>query len=72
MEHPGSSTNFESYKIFYFVAQYGSITTAAQRLYVTQPTVTKAVHKLEEQLNCALFVRTRRGVRLTPEGELLW
>ncbi|MCD8375521.1 MAG: LysR family transcriptional regulator [Oscillospiraceae bacterium] len=72
MEHPGLSTSFESYKIFYFVAKHRSITAAAQRLYVTQPTVTKAVRKLEEQLDCALFVRTKRGVQLTPEGDLLW
>ncbi|MCD7767662.1 MAG: LysR family transcriptional regulator [Oscillospiraceae bacterium] len=72
MENYSSSTNFEAYKIFYFVARYSSITAAAQRLCVTQPSVTKAVQKLEEQLRCVLFVRTKRGVQLTPEGKLLW
>ncbi len=66
------AANLESYKVFYYIAKYGSITAAAERMYLTQPTVTKAIHKLEERLGCTLFIRTKRGVRLTPEGQLLW
>lgn len=65
-------TNFEYYKVFYYVVKTGSLTAAAERLCLTQPTVTKAVQKLEEQLSCRLFVRSKRGVRLTEEGKLLW
>lgn len=66
------SANFEYYKIFYWVAKYQNITHAADELHLTQPSVTKAVQKLEEQLNCQLFSRNKRGVRLTPEGDLLF
>ncbi|MGN1002323.1 MAG: LysR family transcriptional regulator [Oscillospiraceae bacterium] len=63
--------DFELYKHFYFVAKCGSITQAAQKLFLTQPSVTKSVRKLEEELGCPLFLRTKRGVSLTPEGEAL-
>lgn len=65
------STNLELYKIFYVTAKCGNITSAAEKLYLTQPSVTKYIQKLERQLDCELFVRSKRGVRLTPEGELL-
>lgn len=62
-------SNLEYCKTFYYVAKYKSITAAAQALYVSQPAVSLSVQKLEEELNCKLFARTARGVRLTPEGE---
>lgn len=46
-------------------------TRAAARLYVAQPALTKRIQQLEQGLGTALFVRTRRAVRLTPAGELL-
>jgi len=66
------SVNFDYYKTFYYVATYGSMGKAAQHLYLTPPSITKAIKALEEQLNCLLFVRSARGVRLTPEGEALF
>lgn len=65
-------TNFEYYKVFYYVVKTGSLTAAAERLCLTQPTVTKAIQKLEEQLSCRLFIRSKRGVQLTEEGRILW
>lgn len=65
-------TNLEYYKVFYYAAKFGSLTAAAEQLFLTQPNVTKTIRKLEEQLGCTLFVRTKRGVSLTQEGELLW
>ena len=65
-------TNLEYYKVFYYVAKFGSLTAAAEQLFLTQPNVTKTIQKLEEQLGCTLFVRTKRGVTLTNEGEILW
>ena len=65
-------TNLEYYKAFYYAAKYGSLTAAAERLYLTQPNMTKTIHRLEEQLGCTLFVRTKRGVSLTNEGKILW
>lgn len=72
MKGPEFSTNFEYYKVFYYVAKYRNITTAAQKLFLTQPSVTKAIQRLEEQLDSQLFIRTKRGVILTGEGEALW
>ena len=66
------ATNLEYYKSFYYVALWGTITAAADALCLTQPTVTNVIQKLEEQLGCTLFLRTRRGMTLTAEGRVLW
>lgn len=64
--------SFDSYKVFYITAKNKSITAAARELYVTQPTVTHCIQKLEEDLGCILFIRGKKGVRLTSEGEILY
>lgn len=64
--------NLEYYKIFYYVAKYQSVTLSAEHLSISQPAVSQAVKHLEHELNCALFVRTSKGVRLTKEGEMLF
>lgn len=64
--------NLEYYKIFYCVGQSGSITQAAEQLSLSQPAVSQSIRNLERQLNIALFIRTKKGVRLTREGELLF
>src|SRR5262245_7128977 len=46
-------------------------TRAATRLHVAQPALTKRIQQLERTLGVRLFVRTRRSVRLTSEGEML-
>ena len=51
------------------VASVGSISEAARRLFVSQPTLTEAVRTLEEELRIAIFNRTSRGVAVTREGE---
>lgn len=51
------------------IAQTGSISETARKLFVTQPTVTEAVRTLEEELRIAIFNRTPRGVTITREGE---
>lgn len=66
------NVNFEYYKIFYYVAKYHNFTKAARALCNSQPNVTRAMNCLEHELNCTLFVRTNRGVHLTPEGERLY
>ena len=55
------NVNFEYYKIFYYVAKYGSFTKAARALGSTQPNVTRAMNCLEQQLHNTLFIRTNRG-----------
>ena len=64
--------NFENYKLFYYIGKYQNITKAAKELYLSQPTVTKEIHSFEEHLGCKLFARASKGVKLTPEGELLY
>ena len=64
--------NFEYYRIFYYVAKYSNFTKAAHALGNSQPNVTRAMNCLESEAQCKLFVRTNRGVRLTPEGERLY
>lgn len=59
------------YRIFYTVALYKNITKAAAKLYISQPAVTMSIKKLEEELETILFIRTKRGVILTAEGEVL-
>ena len=64
--------NLEHYKVFYYVAAYQSITRAAEQLYIAQPSVSKAVKKLEEEMNCRLFDRTPHGSVLTADGAVLY
>lgn len=64
--------NFEYYKIFYYVAKYKNFTKAAKVLGSGQPNVTRAMNCLEQEIHCTLFIRTNRGVKLTPEGEILF
>ena len=47
------------------------MTTAAERLNITQPTLTKRLQQLELHYHCKLFERLPRGVKLTPLGEAL-
>ena len=51
------------------VATFGSISEAARRCFVTQPSLTEAIRTLEEELRIAIFVRSTKGVSLTHEGE---
>ena len=66
------NVNFEYYKIFYYVAKYRNFTKAARVLGSGQPNVTRAMNCLEQEVRCTLFIRTNRGVKLTPEGERLY
>lgn len=64
--------NLNQYRIFYITAKTGNISHAAQALYISQPAVSKAISKLEEDLKTTLFLRNSRGVSLTAEGEILF
>ncbi len=60
------------YRIFFEVANCGNISKAASKLYISQPAISKSIQKLEDALNVRLFIRSSKGVILTPEGELLY
>lgn len=64
--------NLDLYRIFYIVAKNGSISAAADVLFISQPAITFQIKKLEEQLGISLFTRTKRGVILTDEGKVLF
>ena len=64
--------SYDHYRIFYFVAKYGSFTKAAEILLSNQPNLTRTIRSLETSLGCTLFERSNKGVRLTPDGEKLY
>ena len=66
------NSNFEYYKIFYYVAKYENLTKAATALKTSQPAVTRTIHKLEGELGCRLFTRSKIGMKLTPEGRTFY
>ena len=51
------------------VAETGTITEAAGKLYISQPSLTNAIHELEKEMNLVIFNRTNRGISLSKEGE---
>src|SRR5579871_5295268 len=57
--------------VFRIVARLGSVTRAAQELYISQPAVSSHLKALEARYKAALFERTPRGMLLTPVGEIV-
>lgn len=66
------AASYDYYRIFYYVAKYRSFTKASNILLNNQPNITRCMNNLEHELGCKLFVRSNRGVTLTPEGERLY
>ena len=58
-------------KYFLEAAREGSITRAAEKLHITQPSLSRQVASLESELGKKLYIRTNYGIRLTEEGLLL-
>ncbi len=56
---------------FVTVSECENITQAAEKLYISQPSLSNAIHKLEEEMGVTAFARTNKGVALTREGEEL-
>lgn len=51
------------------VAETGTITEAASKLYISQPSLTNAIHELEKDMNIIIFNRTNKGISISKEGE---
>ena len=51
------------------VAETGTITEAAQELYISQPSLTNAIHELEKEMNIQIFNRSNKGISISKEGE---
>ncbi|MGC7101263.1 LysR substrate-binding domain-containing protein [Amycolatopsis lurida] len=61
--------SFRQLRYLMAVARHGSVTAAARELYVSQSAVSTALSDLEAELEIKLFVRSQRGMRLTPSGQ---
>ena len=61
-------------KYFIAVIDYGSINKAAERLYVSQPSLSRSIQALENEIGKPLLIRSNHGVSMTPtaSGLLLW
>ncbi|MHB1128179.1 MAG: LysR family transcriptional regulator [Bacillota bacterium] len=64
--------NLELYKVFYHVARNLSFSEASGALFISQPAVSQAIKHLEQKMNCLLFIRNTKQVKLTREGEILF
>ena len=64
--------NLNLLKYYYEVVKEKNITKAAEKLFITQPAMTRAIKDLESQLNTKLLDRTRKGVVLGGEAGLCW
>lgn len=51
------------------VAESKSISEAAEKVFISQPSLTQAIHQLEEEMHIQIFSRTNKGVKTTSEGE---
>lgn len=63
--------NLELYRVFHAVAKLGSLTKAAESLYISQPAVSQSIKQLEGQLGGRLFIRTPKGMELTEAGSVM-
>jgi DNA-binding transcriptional LysR family regulator len=64
---------FKQLEMFVAVAEEGNMMRAAQRVFRTQPAVSMALAKLEQEFGSCLFQRSRQGpFQLTAAGEALW
>lgn len=64
--------SYDYYRVFYYVAKYGNLSQAAKLLLNNQPNMTRTIKRLEGELGCPLFLRSKKGMKLTPEGERLY
>lgn len=61
--------DIELARTFLEIVRSGSLVAAAEHLHVTQTAISARVQKLEQQLDCQLFIRSRNGASLTSNGE---
>lgn len=64
--------NLDLYKVFYTVTKCGSLTKAAEELFISQPAVSQAIKQLETQLGGKLFNRTHKGMELSEGGKRIF
>lgn len=64
--------SLEQIRYFLAIVQYSSLNNAAEHLYVSQPSLSKQLRKLEASLGCTLLKRNYSGVELTPQGKYFY
>ncbi|ARU58023.1 MAG: LysR family transcriptional regulator [Pseudomonadales bacterium] len=64
--------DLKALKYFIATVEEGSISAAAQRLYIAQPSISMALAKLEDSLGAQLLIRGKKGVTPTPAGQSLY
>ena len=64
--------NLNLLKYYYEVVKERSITKAAEKIFITQPAMSRAIKELETQLNTILLERNKKGVVPTEEGLILY
>ena len=65
-------TKLDYYRVFYETARFQSFSASAEHLYISQSAISQSIRQLEKDLGVQLFVRTRKGVSLTHEGQILF
>ena len=51
------------------VASSSSMNEASKKLFISQPSISATIRELEEEIGINIFIRSNRGISLTPEGE---
>ncbi|GFN30070.1 LysR family transcriptional regulator [Paenibacillus xylaniclasticus] len=62
--------NFDQLQTFIVVCNHGSYHKASGELFLSQPTITHRINQLEEELGAVLLIRSRKELKLTPEGKI--
>lgn len=65
----GINLNFKEMNYIITIAKYGNISKAAEHLFVAQPSLSRCIHRIENDLGAPLFKRTSEGLKLTYAGE---
>lgn len=69
MKEKGDFLTLRQIKYAITIYETGQFSKAAEKLYVAQPSLTKAINELEKELDLTLFIRTRKGIVVTEDGE---
>jgi len=72
MRHYYKHNRLQQLRGFCYAAQTGSISKAAERMYLSQPSVSLQIQALERELSVVLFERRGPKIKLTPEGQVLY
>lgn len=60
--------DIKNIQYLFAIEELGSVSAAARRLFISQPTLSQFLKKYEDDLGCPIFIRTKQGLKLTAEG----